>query len=71
MLQIWGSSAGLGLLRGGKEQLPECNLVEDDGWSVDIDVVYGRGDGADDVMSTGIELGNLWVWILVWFGSVV
>jgi hypothetical protein len=71
MLQILGPSAGLGLLRGGKEQLPECNLVEGDGWSVDVGVVYGRGDGVDDVISTGIELGNLWVWILDWFGSVV
>lgn len=70
MLQIWGSSAGLGLLREGKEQLPDCNLVEDDGWLVDVDVVHGRGDGAD-MISTEIELGNLWVWILVWFGLVV
>jgi len=70
MLQIWGSSAGLGLLREGKEQLPDCNLVEDDEWLVDVDVVHGRGDGAD-MVSTEIELGNLWVWILGWFGLVV
>jgi len=71
MLQIWGSSAGLGLLREGKEQLPDCNLVEDDGWLVDVDVVHGKGDGADDMISTEIELGGPVVWILVWFGCVV